>query len=157
MDFSGPITVLLVERNENDIVLFQRALLRIGQSRVHVSKSCQQALDYIQGNNVFEDRVTFPFPDALILQVEPRHTEGFKLLSWLKRHPECCIIPVIVFSESTDPDNIKRAYQLGANTYFTKSPDLARLEVQLRAIWQYWRAATRPPSPPDFKCKMRPS
>jgi CheY-like chemotaxis protein len=114
--------------------------------------NCQEALNYIQKVGEFSDRRAFPFPDALILEADPRLGDGFKLLRWLQSNPACFIVPAIVFSDSTEPEQIKLAYQLGANTYFHKSPFLGQLKEHLRLIWKYWGAATRPPSPPGESC-----
>ena len=42
--------------------------------------------------------------------------DGFAVLEFLKRNPEWAVIPTIVLSASSDRDDIKKSYMLGASS-----------------------------------------
>ena len=50
--------------------------------------------------------------------------DGFAILADLRDNPDRAITPTIVLSASSDPDDIRLAYQLGANSYIVKPVDL---------------------------------
>ena len=48
------------------------------------------------------------------------------------------ILPIVVFSSSNLPDDISRAYGLGANSYVVKPTDPERLERMVKALREWW-------------------
>ena len=72
---------------------------------------------------------------------------GLEILEWLRKHPECSIIPAIILSASAEPSDVKRAYQLGVSTYFQKPGSLGALTEMMRMIHGYWTMAIRPTLP----------
>jgi CheY-like chemotaxis protein len=73
--------------------------------------------------------------------------DGFELLQWLKEHPECGIIPVIVFSSSRREADVRKAYQLGANAYIMKPRKLVELVDVLHSTYEFWSHCERPAIP----------
>jgi len=146
--------VLLADDDENDVLLFTRAIKSIGLASdvKHVSDG-QQVIDYLQKNPPFTDKLAFPFPRFLILDLKMPRKSGFEVLEWLQEHPECKIIPTIVFSSSKIGDDITRAYQLGANSYFTKPNDYEELKAVFQLMLNYWGKANVPPIPVHQSCK----
>jgi hypothetical protein len=47
-------------------------------------------------------------------------------------------IPTIVFTNSSDPDDINKSYLLGANAFHTKPIGMAGLCQMLKKIYAYW-------------------
>ena len=48
------------------------------------------------------------------------------------------VIPTIVFSSSDVPSDITRAYELGANSFMTKSVPCDGLLAKLQTLSHYW-------------------
>jgi CheY-like chemotaxis protein len=72
---------------------------------------------------------------------------GFDLLRWLHDHPDCNLIPKIVLSASAEPADVKLAYQLGANCYFTKPPNFDKLVEFVKLAHDFWSTANLPELP----------
>jgi len=72
---------------------------------------------------------------------------GFEVLSWIRDHPECAVIPVIMMSSSRDERDITKAYQLGANSYMTKPGRLEDFIEMFQALKTYWRICELPHLP----------
>lgn len=133
-------TVLLVDDDENDSLLFQRAV-RQNQFpfRVHWVRNGREALDYISGNGEFADREKFPFPKFIVTDNKMPVMSGSEFLRWLKAHPKYHVVPTIVFGGSASPTEVDSAYQeLGAHSYISKPADSENLQQIVKLIFDYW-------------------
>ena len=57
---------------------------------------------------------------------------------FLKRDGTLKRIPVIIVSSSDQPQDINRAYELGANAYMIKPMDFRSVEHLFQSITHYW-------------------
>ena len=81
----------------------------------------------------------------------PRRT-GLELLAWLRKHPECHVLPTVLLSGSGLPPGVGKAYHLGANSCFRKPSALDELTDLMRLLNDYWRTNELPPEPAQKKC-----
>ena len=58
---------------------------------------------------------------AILLDLRMPKSDGFEFLEKKKAHPELQNIPVIVFTNLNQPENIERAVSLGAKGYLVKA------------------------------------
>jgi CheY-like chemotaxis protein len=65
-------------------------------------------------------------------------TNGFETLDTIKKDPVRMVTPVLVMSSSADPDDIRRSYAMGANTYFMKPITLEGVHHLAFTIARYW-------------------
>ena len=72
----------------------------------------------------------------------PRKT-GLEVLEWLSAHPEVAVVPTVILSSSNMPEDVRRAYRLGANTYFVKPTSFDELVTTMENLRNYWVAAAR--------------
>src|SRR5687767_1809491 len=107
-------------------------------------------MDYLKAEGKFEDRSQYPFPSVMFIDIKMPRVNGFEVLQWLKDHEHCRIIPVLVFSSSEQPEDIERAYQLGANAYLVKPNKMEDLEKILRSTYEFWSHCAKPRVP--VKC-----
>jgi CheY-like chemotaxis protein len=143
MDKKFPI--LIVEDNENDALILQRALRKAGfDNPFHLSPHGRDAVRYLKGEGPYKDRQKYCFPRILFTDLKMPEMDGFELLQWLRTHPECGIIPAIVLSASQQEKDIARAYRLGANSYFVKPLDSEQLVSMLRLMFEYWKMCEIP-------------
>ena len=62
-----------------------------------------------------------PLPDAVILDIElPGGISGFKILAKIRSHVTLKNLPVIIFSGHSEPEDLSRGLQLGADAYISK-------------------------------------
>lgn len=141
---AGPI--LLVEDNDDDVFLLTRALERAQVTQpVHRAETGQSAIDYLHGAGRFSDRNEFPIPCLVLLDLKLPEMPGLEVLKWIRTHADYRTLPVIVLSSSNQDLDIKDAYQLGANSYLVKPPNLEALIEMAQMIKQYWLAMNRMP------------
>src|SRR5438045_6533605 len=70
--------------------------------------------------------------------------DGFAELEFHKSNPEWAVIPTIVFSASSDPDDIKKAYMLCASSYHVKPSTNGALVHQILVLHAYWMTCEVP-------------
>jgi CheY-like chemotaxis protein len=146
------LTVLIAEDNEDDAFLLQHAFRNLGlQNPIQIVTDGEQVIGYLRGNGEFADRQQFPFPSVLFLDIKMPKIDGFQVLEWIRDHPECHVMPTIIFSTSSDPGDVTRAYQCGANAYLVKPGTLPELEALLKRTFDFWAVCAKPPLPE--KCK----
>jgi len=143
-------TILIVEDDANDRLLLQVAFSRIGVSDpVRILDSGGDALAYLRGKGKYEDRSQYPYPTFLITDLKMPGVDGFTILADLRDNPERAITPTIVLSASSDSDDIRLAYALGANSYIVKPVDLEELFRILKLTYDYWHSCDVPYTDPQ--------
>src|SRR6267378_2899334 len=128
--------ILIAEDDPTDIFLLQRAFAVAEVPAIlHVVRDGQEAIDYLEGEASYADRQAHPLPDLLLLDLKMPKLNGFDVLSWLKRQPGLKRLLVTVLTSSDQPQDINRAYDLGANSYLLKphsTNDLAEVVKRLQ-------------------------
>jgi CheY-like chemotaxis protein len=130
--------ILQVEDDENDVFLLQRVFQRAGiASPLHAVTDGEMAINYLAGAGAFADRAKHPLPCLVMLDLKLPKVSGLEVLEWIRRHPTLRKLVVVVFSSSCQPEDVDRAYDLGANSYIQKPSDMQHtLEVaQLLKGW----------------------
>src|SRR5688572_33480851 len=121
------------------------ALARCGEVRsLKTLNDGQEVVDYLRGEPPF-DQPSRLVPNIIFMDLNMPRINGFEVLTWLRKNPECSVIPVIILSSSVSPEEIMRAYQLGANAFFEKPTAFVQLQSILRSILKFWTHALRPP------------
>lgn len=133
-------TVLLVEDDLNDIFLVKRAFKMASiQNPLQIVTDGQEALNYLRGEGKYADRVTYPLPKLMVMDIKMPRRSGFEVLEWIKSgHQRLRRIPVVIVSASDNPEDINRAYELGANAYMVKPMDFLAVEHLFESITHYW-------------------
>jgi CheY-like chemotaxis protein len=141
--------MLMVEDDASDVVLMRRALEKsTGGHQLYVVHDGEEAVAYLCGHGAFADRGLFPFPNIILTDLKMPRMGGFDLLTWLRDHPECSVIPTIVFTGSAESSDVQRAYAMGANSYMVKPASLNDLMELIKYTYEYWRRCERPPPRP---------
>ena len=68
-----------------------------------------------------------------MMDLKMPRADGFTVLQHLKQNPEWAIIPTVVFSTSSDLDDIKKSYMLGASSYHVKPTTMEELRKHLKS------------------------
>jgi len=128
--------VLLVEDNAADARLFEMALREVAPrvSLFWVATGAE-AIEALRREDRFKDILGI---DIVIVDLNMPGTNGFETLDTIKKDPVRMVTPVLVMSSSADPDDIRRSYAMGANTYFMKPITLEGVHHLAFTIARYW-------------------
>jgi len=144
---AGRATILIVEDDPADAYFLEKAFERIlANCAVHRVCDGEEAKTYLQGEGKFADRKAYPLPSVILLDLRMPRMNGFEFLQWLRAQPELRIIPTVIYSSSENPADIKRAYELGANSFLHKRLSMNAAQDTMRSFARYWlEDCGRPP------------
>ena len=147
------LRILMVDDAEEDIFFVKRALDQsgVGQSFFAV-KDGTEAIRYMRGDGEFANRLEFPFPNLILSDLKMPGMDGYEVLQWLRSHPDCAVIPAIIFTSSAITSDIQRAYELGANAYIVKPHDFDELVDLIQVTYRFWSRCHTPAPPLKEKC-----
>ena len=138
--------VLIAEDDPTDIFLLQRAFAVAEVPAIlHVVRDGQEAIDYLEGEASYADRQAHPLPDLLLLDLKMPKLNGFDVLAWLRRQPGLKRLLVTVLTSSDQPQDINRAYDLGANSYLLKPHSSHELSDLVKRVQKYWLEVNQVP------------
>lgn len=139
------LTILIIEDDPNDVLLLKKALSRAGiKDPIQVVTDGGQAIRYLQGDDEYGDRLQFPFPSVIFTDLKMPRMSGFDVLQWLRTHPECSVIPLIILTASRMDEDVRRAYQMGANAYLVKPSSIEELQEMVRTAYEFWSWCEKP-------------
>ena len=131
--------LLLVEDNEHDVFLMKRALRQAEiRNPLYVVGDGEQAIDYLAGNGVYNDREMYPFPALVLLDLKLPFRSGHEVLAWIRNEAELNELVVVVLTSSDEPADVNQAYKLGANSYLVNPPSLGQLRDLAKSFKWYW-------------------
>jgi CheY-like chemotaxis protein len=120
----GERVILLVDDNWDDVMLIQRAFERAGLHHIIISvPSGMDAVAYLNGDAPYKDRLRYPLPDLMLLDIKMPATDGFEVLRWVRQQPEFSKLCVVMLTSSDEIRDVNQAYQLGATSFLVKPLD----------------------------------
>jgi DNA-binding NarL/FixJ family response regulator len=138
----GPI--LILEHEEVDLMLLERAFAALRLSNpVKIVTTVSKVIAYLKGEGEFGDRQQHPRPAMLITSYLSNNFEGKQLLEWLHQNPKCHVVPTVVLTASSNPNQIENAYQLGAHCVVKKLISVQQLDKCIRDIMDFWTGCRR--------------
>ncbi len=138
------IEILYAEDNADDAVLTLRALKKCGLSNriFHVNDGAE-ALDFLYCRNAFSDRKPNHHLKLILLDFNMPKVSGIEVLEVVKSDNLMKLIPVVIFSSSKEEIDIKRAYEMGLNSYVVKPVDTDKFFNTIVEICTYWLNANQ--------------
>ncbi|MBD0314886.1 MAG: response regulator [Microcoleus sp. T3-bin5] len=145
-------TILLVEDNPVDVLLMQRAFRNeaFANTSLQIVRDGDAAVFYLNGDGEYSDRDRYPLPAIILLDLKLPRRSGHEVLVWLKQHPELKRLPVVMLTSSRQTLDVKRAYDLGVNSYLVKPIGFASLLEMMQSFNEYWLNYTELPEPRGF-------
>jgi CheY-like chemotaxis protein len=132
----GPTgAILIADDDQNDVDYVSRDLRRMGLPHlIHTVPNGEQVIAYLRGEGPFADRVKFPYPNILLLDLRMEPMDGFAVLRWLKDNSHLKTFPILVLTGLSERHDLTEAYRLGATTFLTKPAALSDLKETFHAL-----------------------
>jgi CheY-like chemotaxis protein len=134
--------ILHVEDNADDVLLVAMAFRKAGVgAKLEVACDGDKAISALAGYS------PNALPACVLLDIKLPSKSGLEVLSWIRNNPATKRLPVIMLTSSLLPGDVNQAYDLGANSYLLKPPNLEALIIMVKMIDGYWLRANTPPGP----------
>ena len=137
--------ILVAEDDSDDRFLLQTAFKEKGyDDRLEFVENGVELIEFlskIQDNKTAHNG----FPYFILLDLNMPKKDGREALKEIKQHPVFKKIPIIVFTTTKNESEIRRCYELGANTYVVKPVSFEGLLKVLDNIRTYWSNAASIP------------
>lgn len=132
-------TVLHVDDDPNDTALLEAARRKAGVDfRLENVGDGDQAIAYLMGSGKYANRANHPWPTLILLDLKMPRATGFEILKWIRKHPDCKTVPVIVLSGSELQEDVRQAYLVGANSYLVKPLGFGALVNLVKNVTATW-------------------
>lgn len=130
--------ILIAEDDADDRFLLQTAFEENGyRERIEFVENGLDLVEYLMQIKT-RSGTEKSYPGFILLDLNMPKKDGRLALKEVKQHPEFRKIPVIVFTTTKNENEVKRCYELGANTYVVKPSSfeaLLRVVEDLRSYW----------------------
>lgn len=138
--------ILLVEDNEDDVFLTQRALVKQGvANEVVVVRDGAAALDFLFARGEYEDRRPTNLPQLVLLDINLPKLSGLEVLRQLRAAESTRLLPVVVFTTSQEERDLIESYESRANAYVRKPVDAREFGEAIHRVGAYWLLLNEPP------------
>lgn len=138
------IFILIAEDDADDRFLLQAAFEENGfKDKLHFVENGVEAIDYL--NSLKHKGKENNLPRFILLDLNMPKKDGREVLKELKQDPELKKIPIVIFSTTNNEQEMRRCYELGANSYITKPNSFESLLKTVAALRSYWMHTTSIP------------
>lgn len=142
------VELLLVEDNTNDAELAIRELKKhnLANNLYHV-KDGEEALDFIFATGKYSTtRNINHTPRLVLLDIHMPKVNGIEVLEKIKSTESTRNTPVVILTSSKEDPDIKKCYNLGANSYIVKPLNFEGFADAVKNLGFYWLLLNQPPA-----------
>ncbi|HYA14003.1 MAG TPA: response regulator [Syntrophales bacterium] len=147
------LDILIVEDNKYNAEFILEALEKNGiVDRAKVFQDGEEALNYLFAAGKYADRDSYKQPRVILLDLKLPKMDGLEVLRRIRSNELTNMIPVVVFSSSTEDGDRLESYRLGANSYIIKPVSYERFVKSAAEIGMYWALLNVPPTQDREAC-----
>jgi CheY-like chemotaxis protein len=129
--------IVVVEDDPDDRHLLARAFKKLG-SNVPLRFACDGDEAIALLNEVVSSTDQRLRPVVILLDLKLPRRSGLEVLAWVKEQPALRRIPVVILTSSREQTDLKKAYDLGANSFLVKPSQPQALHSLIEQVNSYW-------------------
>ena len=140
------VEILLVEDNIDDAELAIRELKKhnLANNLFHVTDG-EEALEFIFATGRYNGvRKVSSLPRIILLDIQMPKVNGMEVLAKMKGDERTRLTPVVILTSSKEDPDIKRCYDLGANSYIVKPVNFEGFAEAIKRLGFYWLLINQP-------------
>lgn len=128
MSNNQEIMVMLADDDKDDQFFFKHAIARLGVPvQVLTANNGLDLIEYLKCPNN-------PVPHLIFLDINMPILNGLECLPLIRKIQTCCNLPVVIYSTTSEKEEVEEALKRGANTCITKPYEIATPKEILNKI-----------------------
>ena len=125
----------MVDDSEDNLFLMRHSLQKAKcQNPLQEVYNGEEAIAYLKGERGYIDRLKFPFPVVMLLDLNMPKANGFDVLAWVRSQPKLKRLAIIIVTASMRDTDADRAFDLGATGFLVKPIDLEIFDAMMRCL-----------------------
>ena len=131
--------ILLVEDNPRDEALTLRALKKGNiVNKIVVVHDGVEALDYLFGTGKYAGSELPELPKLVLLDLKLPKIDGHEVLQKIRAEDRTKRLPVVIFTSSSEEEDMIKSYDCGANSYVRKPVEAEEFVEATSQLGLYW-------------------
>jgi DNA-binding NarL/FixJ family response regulator len=127
--------IFLLENSTDYLFLLDQGFRRAQIfNPLRVARYGNEAILYLKGVGIYADRVRYPLPDLIIIDLAVPDGSAMAVLGWVRRQREFDHVPVVVLVDPANDKFVQEAFDKGANAYYVKRDDFEAMARMIRSL-----------------------
>ena len=105
-----------------------------------------ELLEYLYCRGKYKDAARHPRPDLILLDLNMPRMDGKEALAQIKADTSLRSIPAIILTTSQQECDVRKCYEMGANTYIVKPLSYDKLVESMDSVHLYWTNVAKLPA-----------
>lgn len=134
--------IYAVDDDEDDRFLIRKAL--------EAYSDCEVTF-FEDGETLISNLLTSPeknLPTLILLDLDMPRLDGYETLETIRANSILRSIPILILSGNRTEAIVRRAYELGANSFMSKPSSITELYRLFKATYDYWLKIAHTPRNP---------
>ena len=135
------VDVVLVDDNANDADLALRVVRKTSaNSSTVLLEDGERAIEYFKKllDEHPGDQTALNLPKLLLLDLKLPKLDGLEVLRFLRDNANFNTMPVVMLSSSREISDVRRAYELGVNSFAVKPVQFDQYLSRISSLVSYW-------------------
>ena len=138
--------ILLVDDDRYSVEFILEAFARHDLNyKLKVFRDGGEVLSYLFPSAGNHHRDSHELPRVIVLDLRLPKVSGLEVLRRIRSNEATKMIPVVVFTSSTEDEDRVESYRLGANSYIVKPFEYESFVNTAAGIGLYWMSQNMPP------------
>ena len=139
MKANKSIELLIADDDAEDRMLIRDALFesRLNNNLQFVEDG-EQLIDYLYNRGAYTDKLKFPRPGLILLDLNMPRKDGREALFEIKQDKNLRSIPIVILTTSKAEQDILKTYDLGVSSFITKPVKFESLVDIMTTLNRYW-------------------
>ena len=132
------LDILYIEDNVDEADIFSRAITRqTSPPTFTILNSGSEGIDYLLRQGAYQGQNP-PMPRLVLIDLNLPGISGFEVIQQVRASNRTRYLPMVVYSSSDNPKDMRRAYELGANAYLVKPGSYHEVSAMMRRAVDFW-------------------
>lgn len=132
------LDILYVEDNQDEADVFKRVINRLdAPPSFAILTTGSDAIDFLLQQGSYQGQ-SLPTPRLVLMDLNLPGQSGFDVIQQVRSANRTRYVPLVVYSTSDNPKDMRRAYDLGANAYLIKPASYHEVRDMMRQAIDFW-------------------